>query len=57
MTIEEKIGQMLLVRMDKNIANSMISDYHVSGFVLFASDFKDKTSVMLKGNLLIIKVI
>ena len=43
MSLEEKIGQLFLVRYDNNLANSYIDKYHVGGFVLFAKDFKDIT--------------
>ena len=48
MTIEEKIGQMLLVRMDKSNASSIISDYNVGGFILFGVDFKNETKESIK---------
>ena len=41
MNIDEKIGQMLLVRMDDTKVDSIINDYHVAVFVMFARDFKD----------------
>lgn len=47
MKVEEKVGQMLLVRMSSE-ATSMINDYNVAGFVMFANDFKDKTKEDIK---------
>lgn len=41
MTIEEKVGQMFLVRYSSE-AIQAIKDYSLGGFVLFAVDFKDK---------------
>ena len=41
MTVEEKVGQMLLVRYSDE-AKESIKDYALGGFVLFAVDFKDK---------------
>ena len=52
MTIEEKIGQMLLVRMDYNNVDSIINDYNVSGFIMFANDFKDKTKDEVKNDII-----
>lgn len=47
MTLEEKIGQILLVRYPDTLATEAIHNYHVSGFVFFSKDFqnKDKTQV------------
>lgn len=42
MSIEEKIGQMLFVRMTSN-AKDVIDNYHVGGFIMFGVDFKNKT--------------
>lgn len=41
MSLDEKIGQLLLVRYGDNY-QSAIKDYHVGGFVFFEKDFKDK---------------
>lgn len=43
MTIEEKIGQLFLVRYDQNLVDSYIENYNAGGFILFANDFKDHT--------------
>lgn len=45
MTLEEKIGQILLVRYPdtQDKINSAISDYKVGGFVFFEKDFANKT--------------
>lgn len=42
MTIDEKIGQLLLVRYSNDAKNDL-SKYKFSGFVFFEKDFKDKT--------------
>lgn len=42
MSLEEKIGQMLFVRMSSN-AKDVINNYHVGGFIMFGVDFKNKT--------------
>ncbi len=41
LTIDEKIGQLLLVRYDDNIDN--LKKYQFSGYVFFEKDFKNKT--------------
>ena len=51
MNIDEKIGQMLLVRMDDTRVDSIINDYHVSGFVMFSRDFKDKSKEDIKAEI------
>ncbi len=51
LSIDEKIGQMLLVRMDDNVADSIINDYHASGFVMFSRDFKNKTKDDIKSEI------
>lgn len=45
MTLEEKIGQLMLVRIDSDPEKALenIEKYHVGGYVLFASDFKNRT--------------
>lgn len=49
MSLEEKVGQMFLVRCPEDAIEG-ITDYHVGGYVLFAKDFEDetKTSVVEK---------
>lgn len=51
MSLEEKIGQMFLVRYDSNLANSQITNYHAGGFVLFARDFQNHTKASIKKEL------
>lgn len=43
MTIEEKIGQLLLVRVPTSGAKEMVQKYQFGGYVLFERDFKDKS--------------
>ena len=43
MTLDEKIGQILLVRYKDASAKEAIDTYKVGGFVFFENDFKDKT--------------
>lgn len=51
MTIEEKIGQLFLVRYDANISSKQITDYYAGGFVLFARDFQKHTQTSIKNEL------
>lgn len=51
MSLEEKIGQMFLVRYDSNLVNSQITNYHAGGFVLFARDFQNHTKESIKKEL------
>ena len=51
MSIDEKIGQMLLVRMDDTRVDSIINDYHVAGFVMFSRDFKNKSKEDIKAEI------
>ena len=51
LSIDEKIGQMLLVRMDDTRVDSIINDYHVAGFVMFSRDFKDKSKEDIKAEI------
>lgn len=51
MSIDKKIGQMLLVRMDDTKVESIINDYHVAGFVMFSKDFKGKSKEEVKSEI------
>lgn len=51
MSLEEKIGQLFLVRYDKNMALSWIKDYYASGYILFAKDFDNHTKESIKSEL------
>ncbi len=44
MTLEEKVGQLILVRIDSDpdTAIKNVGKYHVGGYVLFGSDFSDR---------------
>lgn len=48
MTLEEKIGQLFLVRYDSSLASSWTQDYYPGGFIMFAKDFKDETKESIK---------
>ncbi len=43
MTLEEKVGQMLLVRCPETDGAAVAAEYHLGGYVLFGRDFKDRT--------------
>lgn len=43
MSLEEKVGQMILARRPQNNSLSAVTQYHLGGFVLFGDDFKGKT--------------
>lgn len=43
MSLEEKIGQILIVRYPTSGATNIISQYHIGGYVFFERDFKTKT--------------
>lgn len=52
MSLDQKIEQMLLVRVPSSNATNIIQNHHFGGIVLFARDFKDlnKTQVIQKIN-------
>ncbi len=43
MSLEEKVGQMFIVRCPQENAAQAAANYHLGGYILFASDFKNKT--------------
>ena len=51
MTIEEKVGQMFIVRCPEENQLSLIKDYKPAGFALFERDFKDKTTQRVIGDI------
>lgn len=51
MTIEEKVGQIFLVRYDSSVVQDQISKYHPGGFVLFAKDIENHTKESLANEL------
>lgn len=44
MSVEEKVGQMFFVRCPDSGAVGKVSQYHLSGYLLFSRDFQDKTA-------------
>ena len=51
MTLEEKVGQMFLVRCPETNQLSLIKDYKPAGFVLFERDFKNKSQQRVIGDI------
>lgn len=51
MTLEEKVGQLFLVRYDVLTSSKQITDYYAGGFVLFAKDFQNHTKDSIKKEL------
>lgn len=51
MTLEEKIGQMLLARCPKEHQEFYIQQYHLGGFVLFGRDFEALTTQQVQQRL------
>ena len=43
MTIEEKVGQMFIVRVPDSNATQDVSTYHIGGYIMFGHDFAGKT--------------
>ncbi len=43
MTLEEKVGQLFLIRYPYSGAEEIVNDYNIGGFVLFAKDFENET--------------
>lgn len=50
MTLEEKVGQLFLVRYDKSIINKY-SDLYPGGYILFAKDFQNNNKDTIKEEL------
>ncbi len=51
LSLAEKIGQLFLVRYDKNLAEDYINDYYAGGFILFAKDFQNQDKESIKKEL------
>lgn len=48
LTLDEKIGQLLLVRYPSSNQTEILNKYKLSGFVFYEKDFKDKTESEVK---------
>ena len=51
MSLEEKIGQLFLVRYDKYSAISEINNYYTGGYLLFAKDFNNHTKESISSEI------
>lgn len=51
MTLEEKVGQMFIARCPQSNAATLVEQYNLGGYILFADDFKDKTKDEVIGNI------
>lgn len=51
MTLEEKIGQLFLVRVPENSQIEAIKEYHFGGYILFGRDTKNETKESLKNKI------
>ena len=48
MSLEEKVGQLFLVRYDSNLASNWINKYYPGGYIMFAKDFNNQTKESIK---------
>lgn len=48
MSLEEKVGQLFLVRYDSNLASNWIKKYYPGGYIMFAKDFNNQTKESIK---------
>lgn len=48
MSLEEKVGQLFLVRYDSNLASNWIKKYYSGGYIMFAKDFNNQTKESIK---------
>lgn len=51
MSLEEKVGQMFMVRCPKEEATTKVSKYHLGGYILFSRDFENKTKDKVISNI------
>ena len=51
MSLEEKVGQLFLVRYDAWSCKDQIKNYYPGGYVLFAKDFEEHTKATIKNEL------
>lgn len=51
MSIEQKIGQMFIVRCPEENAVDKVLEYHLGAYILFSRDFKGKTAKEIKENI------
>ncbi len=51
MSVEEKVGQMFMVRVPKENADKRVSEYHLGGYIMFGRDFDNKTKEEVINNI------
>lgn len=51
MSLEEKVGQLFLVRYDRDSAIYEVSNYNPGGYILFAKDFQDQTKDSIRSEI------
>ncbi len=51
MTLEQKIGQMFIVRCPEEGVVDKVNEYYLGGYILFARDFKGKTKEEIVNNI------
>ena len=51
MTLSQKVGQMFFVRCPKNNALSVVSDYQIGAYILFARDFEGETKNSIRNKI------
>lgn len=51
MSLEEKVGQMFMVRCPKDDAIKKVAEYHLGGYILFSRDFENKTKEEVISNI------
>ena len=51
MSIEEKVGQMFIVRCPKQDAAKKAAQYHIGGYILFSKDFKNSSIGQTKNRI------
>lgn len=51
MSVEEKVGQMFMVRVPKENADKRVGEYHLGGYIMFGRDFDNKTKEEVINNI------
>ena len=51
MSVEEKVGQMFMVRVPKENADKRVNEYHLGGYIMFGRDFDEKSKEEVIGNI------
>lgn len=51
MSVEEKVGQMFMVRVPKENADKRVSEYHLGGYIMFGRDFDNKAKEEVINNI------